>query len=336
MLEDIMKNEKIAIIGSNSFSGSHFANHCLDQGLMVLGISRSEEPHPVFLPYKKNANIANFSFFQADLNHDLEKISQIFLEIKPDYVVNFAAQGMVAQSWDRPEDWFQTNMVANVKLHDRLRKMNFLKKYVHISTPEVYGSCEGLIGENTNYHPSTPYAVSRAAADMSLMSFYHAYNFPVCFTRAANVYGPGQQLYRIIPITILKFLTGQKLQLHGGGHSVRSFIHIKDVAEGTLKVSRRGISGEIYHFSTSRNISIKDLVTMIAEIMNVSFDEHVEVVGERLGKDSAYLLDSSKAKNELSWQDKISLEEGIEETLTWVKDNLEVLKNLPWKYIHKS
>ena len=328
--------EKIAIIGSNSFSGSHFVDLCLAEKLNVLGISRSPEPAPVFLPYKKNPNIANYIFLQADLNNDLDLIEYTIRDFEPDYVVNFAAQGMVAQSWDKPEDWFQTNTVANVRLHDRLRQMTFMKKYVHISTPEVYGACTGLIKEHTNYQPSTPYAVSRAAADMSLMSFYHAYDFPVCFTRAANVFGAGQQLYRIIPITILKFLTGSKLQLHGGGHSVRSFIHIKDVADGTLKVARKADPGEIFHFSTKRNISIRELVELIAEKMNVSFDEHVEIVGDRLGKDSAYLLDSSKAENRLRWSDKISLENGIDETIKWVTDNLEVLKDLPWQYIHKQ
>lgn len=331
-----MKNEKIAVIGSNSFSGSHFVNHCLCEGFQVLGISRSPEPNPVFLPYKANSNLDNFTFLQADLNHDLDKLAAELKACQPAYVVNFAAQGMVAQSWEKPEDWFQTNAVANVKLHDQLRKMDFLKKYVHISTPEVYGSCEGLIQEHTDYQPSTPYAVSRAAADMSLMSFFKAYDFPVCFTRAANVYGPGQQLYRIIPITILKFLTGQKLQLHGGGHSVRSFIHIRDVADGTLKVAQKGQAGDIFHFSTTRNISIKELVELIAEMMGVDFEGNVEVVGERLGKDSAYLLDSAKAKNELGWQDKISLETGIEETIAWVKDNLETLKREPWEYLHKK
>ena len=327
-------SEKIVVIGSNSFSGSHFVDYALSNGLDVIGMSRSKEPHPVFLPYKKKENI-NFCFYQLDINHDLEQIMETINDFQPDYVVNFAAQSMVAESWQQPEDWFQTNTVANVKLHDQLRKCEFLKKYVHVSTPEVYGTCDGLIQENTSYNPSTPYAVSRAAADMSLMNFYRAYSFPVAFTRAANVFGPGQQLYRIIPRTILFFLIGRKLELHGGGQSVRSFIHILDVADGTLRVARDAKSGEIFHFSTDRNISIRSLVELIAEQMGVSFEDHVEVVGERLGKDSAYLLDSTKAKETLGWKAQITLEEGIEETITWVKDNLDELKQQPFDYIHK-
>ena len=327
-------NEKIVVIGSNSFSGSNFVDYLLDNELEVIGISRSPEPNPVFLPYKKHEK-ASFKFYQLDLNHNLNEIIDAITDFKADYVVNFAAQGMVAQSWQHPEHWFQTNTVANVMLHDKLRKLDFLKKYVHVSTPEVYGSCEGLVKENTNYNPSTPYAVSRAAADMSLMSFVKAYDFPVAYTRSANVFGSGQQLYRIISRTILYFLIGKKLQLHGGGHSVRSFIHIRDVADGTLKVARQANPGEIFHFSTSRNISIRGLVEMIAEQLNVSFEDNVEIVGERLGKDAAYLLDNEKAKKELGWEPEISLEQGIDETIKWIKDNLEIIKQQPFDYIHK-
>jgi dTDP-glucose 4,6-dehydratase len=326
--------EKIVVIGSNSFSGSHFIDFALEEGAEVIGISRSPELHPVFLPYKKRQN-APFRFYQLDLNQNLSRILEIIEENRPDYIVDFASQSMVAESWQNPEHWFQTNVVATIKFHDKLRHYDFLKKYVHISTPEVYGTCEGVVKENTNYNPSTPYAVSRAAADMSLMIFRKAYNFPVVFTRAANVYGPGQQLYRIIPRAILFFLIGKKLQLHGGGESVRSFIHIRDVADGTLRVARQASPGEIFHLSTTRNISIRSLVEMIAKQLGVKFDEHVEIVGERLGKDAAYLLDSTKAKTLLGWKDQISLEQGIEETIAWVRENLEILKQQTFDYIHK-
>ncbi|MBE3092260.1 MAG: GDP-mannose 4,6-dehydratase [Actinobacteria bacterium] len=328
-------SEKFAVIGSNSFSGSNFVDYLLNNNIEVIGISRSAEPEPVFLPYKKNDNISLFKFYQLDLNKDLKKIVNLINEIKPNYVVNFAAQGMVAESWNYPEHWFRTNTLSSVMLHDQLRKCSFLKKYVHVSTPEVYGSCKGLVKENTIYNPSTPYAVSRAAADMSLMSFYKNYGFPVVFTRSANVFGPCQQLYRIIPRTILFFLLKKKLQLHGGGHSVRSFIHIKDVAEGTLGVARLANPPEIFHFSTSNNISIRTLVEMIAKQLNISFEDYVEIVDERSGKDVAYLLDNAKAKEILGWRDKITLEQGIEGTIKWIRDNLEILKKQDFDYIHK-
>ena len=326
--------ENMIVLGSNSFSGSHFVDYVLDKGMKVTGISRSPEPHPVFLPYKRKQN-PHFKFYQLDLNRDLDAIMEIIERERPHYVVNFASQSMVAESWQYPEHWFQTNVVANVKLHDRLRRCDFLKKYVHVSTPEVYGTCEGLVKENTYYNPSTPYAVSRAAADMSLMTFYRAYGFPVVFTRAANVYGPGQQLYRIIPRTILFFLTGRRLKLHGGGMSVRSFIHIRDVADGTLRVAKDASPGEIFHLSTTKTITIRTLVEMIAEMLKVDFHEHVEIAEERLGKDTAYLLDSTKARETLGWKDTINLEQGIEEVIAWVKENLDTLTQMPIDYIHK-
>jgi dTDP-glucose 4,6-dehydratase len=328
-------SERIVVIGSNSFSGAHFIAALLDEGVHVVGVSRSEEPHPVFLPYKRCTQ-GKFTFHQLDLNENLDEIMGVIGDFMPNYVVNFACQSMVAQSWQHPDQWFQTNVVATVRFHDRLRRCDFVEKYVHISTPEVYGHCQGLIEESTHYNPSTPYAVSRAAADMSLMSFYRNYDFPVVFTRAANVYGPGQQLYRIIPRAILFFLTGRKLQLHGGGSSVRSFIHIRDVVAGTIRVMRHGNPPDIFHLSTTKNISIRSLVEMIAERLGSRFEDHVEMVDERAGKDAAYLLDSSKAAKELAWQPRVSLEDGIDETIAWVKDNLEILTKGPLDYIHKA
>jgi dTDP-glucose 4,6-dehydratase len=327
--------QTIFVIGSNSFSGATFVDFALKQGVRVIGTSRSKEPVDALLPYKWHDH-SNFQFHQLDLNlHLAEIMAQIQAE-RPAYVVNFAAQSMVAESWRDPADWFMTNAVSTIKLHDELRKCDFLQRYVHISTPEVYGSCSGFVQEDFPFNPSTPYAVSRAAADMSLRSFHAAYQFPVVTTRAANVYGPGQQLYRIIPRTILFILLGRKLQLHGGGVSTRSFIHMQDVSDATWKIMLNGINGSTYHISTDNVISIHDLVFRICEKLGVSFEEHVEVVGERLGKDAAYHLDSAKLRSELGWQDRISLEQGLNDCIAWVRENFEVLKNQPYDYIHKA
>jgi dTDP-glucose 4,6-dehydratase len=299
-------------------------------------MSRSAEPDAVFLPYKANANLSQFKFFQLDLNNDLESIMSVIHDYKPAFIVNFAAQSMVGESWFTPEHWYQTNVVANVRLHDRLRQLPFLKKYVHVSTPEVYGSCAGDVQENAPFNPSTPYAVSRAACDMHLMSFFRNYRFPVNFTRAANVFGAGQQLYRIVPRTILRLKTGRKLQLHGGGHSVRSFIHIDDVADGTYRVATSAPAGEAYHFSTPVQVSIRKVVEMICDDLRVPFDECVEIVDDRPGKDAAYRLDSHKAQTQLGWAPKISLEQGLAETTRWIEQNLAVIKEQPQDYLHKA
>lgn len=330
--------QKIAVIGSNSFSGASFTAYCLSLGMEILGISRSHEPADVFLPYKWDniSKSGTFKFEQLDINQDTDKIAGSIQKFRPEYIVNFAAQAMVAQSWEHPEHWYQTNVVGNVKLHDKLRKFDFIKKYVHVSTPEVYGNCAGRVTESLPFNPSTPYAASRAACDLHLWTFFNHYKFPVVFTRAANVYGPGQQLYRIIPRTIFCLKIGKKLQLHGGGHSLRSFINIRDVAAATLKIAKNGLSGDAYHISTDAHISIRDLVELICRMMKADFTKLVEIVDERPGKDAAYLLDSSKLRKELAWADCIGLEDGIRETMDWVNDNFEELKKQPFDYIHKE
>lgn len=327
---------KIVVLGSNSFSGASFVNFALEQGAHVIGLSRSKEPHRVFLPYRWRGRDANFSFFAYDINTHLDNIIDLMVAEKPDYFVNFAAQSMVGESWDNPEDWFRTNVVSTVMLHNRLRKSyGNLKRYVHITTPEVYGSTRGWIKEDTAYNPSTPYAVSRAAGDMSLKTFVDAYGFPAVFTRAANVYGPGQQLYRIIPRAILYFRLGQKLQLHGGGHSERSFIHIDDVSDATWRVMTDGKVGETYHISTDAIISVRGLIELICQRMGVDFEDVVEISGDRLGKDAAYMLDSTKIRETLGWSDAVSLETGLDTCISWVDENIEILKTQEMNYIHK-
>jgi dTDP-glucose 4,6-dehydratase len=325
----------IFIIGSNSFSGASFAGHALEQGANVVGISRSKEVNFPFSPYKWK-NHDNFTFHSLDINQNLNEIIALINDLKPTHIVNFAAQSMVGESWLNPQDWFMTNVVSTINLHDNLRKYNFLKRYIHVSTPEVYGTCTGFVDEKFPYNPSTPYAVSRAAADMSLQTFYDTYNFPVVTTRAANVYGPGQQLYRIIPRTIFFILLGKKIELHGGGVSTRSFVHMNDVSRATWSIMEKAKTGETYHISTNEIISIRDLVTTICKKLNVNFEDHVEIVGERAGKDAAYHLDSSKLRKEMNWKDKINLDQGLDDCILWVKENMEALKKESYNYQHKA
>ena len=328
--------EKAAVIGSNSFSGSHLVDFLLLQGLEVLGVSRSLEPHPVFLPYRDNGRRDSFSFLQADLNLDFDRLLAALDSFQPGIVVNFAAQGMVAQSWQAPEQWLRTNTLAMVRLHEALRRRDYLKVFVQASTPEVYGDVSGRITEDAPYNPSTPYAVSKAACDMSLMAFVRNYRFPAVLTRSANVYGPGQQLYRIIPRTILAILTGGKLALQGGGNSLRSFIHIRDVAEATWLAARKAPAGSIVHLGTGTEISIRQLVETICGLMGADFSKTVDLVPARAGQDSAYRLDCAEARRLLDWQPKVSLQAGLEQTISWVKANLAVLREQPLEYTHKD
>ena len=328
---------RFLVLGSNSFSGAHFVSHLLVHGHEVLGVSRSEEPHEVFLPYKwLPAGQGGFVFERIDLNHDLDRLMELVCSYQPTHVVNFAAQSMVAQSWETPEHWYQTNVLAQVRFHDRLRTLDSLEKYVHVSTPEVYGTTDGRITENFEFSPSTPYAVSRAACDLHLRSFHKAYGFPVVFTRAANVYGPGQQLYRIIPRAMLFARTGRRLQLDGGGHSIRSFIYIDDVADATRRVALDGTPGASYHVSTASEVSVRELIERICSMMRVPFGDLVDVSDDRLGKDQAYLLDTMLIRDELGWSDQTDLEKGLAMTLGWIDAQLSLLSQFPDDYEHKQ
>jgi dTDP-glucose 4,6-dehydratase len=323
------------LLGSNSFSGASFAAFLASRGHDVLATSRSPEPPAAFLPYAWHEHAARVRFHRVDLNHDLDALEALLSREQPSHIVNFAAQSMVAESWANPDHWMTTNVVAAVRLHERLRQLDFLERYVHVTTPEVYGHTEGWVKEDAPFNPSTPYAVSRAAADMSLRTYLARYRFPVLFTRAANVYGPGQRLYRIIPRTILSALLGKRLSLQGGGVAVRSFIHIRDVAEATYAVALRGRIGETYHISTDRLVSIRNLVELILNRLNVEFGKLVDVAPERPGQDLAYRLDSSKLRSELGWSDRIALEQGIEETIAWAVRFKDELARLPWDYQHR-
>jgi len=168
------------------------------------------------------------------------------------------------------------------------------------------------------------------------MNFAENYGFPVSLTRAANVFGPGQQLYRIIPRTIMGIRLGERLNLHGGGVSVRSFIHMDDVSRATLQIARSLETGRTFHLSTDRFVSIRELVELICTRMGVDFDDHVEIAPERDGKDHAYLLDSTLAKEALGWKPLIDLESGIDQTIKWVDENFEILKSQPLVYQHKK
>ena len=143
------------------------------------------------------------------------------------------------------------------------------------------------------------------------------------------------QLYRIIPRTILYIRQGKKLQLHGGGHSERSFIHIDDVADATMKIAINGSIGESYHIATKQTISIRNLVQLICTIMDVDFNDVVDIVDDRPGKDSAYLLDSTKIRESLAWEDNIYLEQGIDKVISWVEANIGSLKYENDSYKHK-
>ncbi|MDX2224354.1 MAG: GDP-mannose 4,6-dehydratase [Rhodospirillaceae bacterium] len=266
-----------------------------------------------------------------DLNHNLDGFLAEVARARPSVVANFASQSMVGESWSYPADWMQTNVVAQTRLVQGLARFDFIDRYVHFTTPEVYGSTDGWIAEHWNFRPSTPYAASRAAGDWITKLWHDQYGFPAIFTRAANIYGERQQLYRIIPKSILFALTGRKVPLHGGGLSSRAFIHMDDVTSAIMLLVRHGQLGASYHISPDQCILIRDLVAMIERMLGVSGVS--EVVDDRIGKDQAYLLDSA-AIRALGWRPQIVLPEGLERVAAWIKSNLDKLSQHSIDYRH--
>ena len=328
---------KILVIGSNSFAGSDFIDYLLNKNFKVYGVSRNKEIKNEHLRYKENKNLKNFRFWKINLNirKDINKLIKIVKKKKIQYIINFAAQGMVAESWINPQDWYLTNVVSNSILIKELSKLKIIK-YLNFSTPEVYGNTSSLIKEGNIFAPTTPYAISRSAQDFNLLAYYKTYNFPVVFTRAANIYGPYQQSYRIIPKVIISILTNKKIPIHGKGNTLRSFTYMPDVSRALYKIllDKKNL-GETFHISSKRFISILELTKLINKLMNVK-NKNTYHVKERDGKDLKYTLNSNKIRNNYSWSEKTNLEEGIINTMNWIKKNLNYFKKASLKYSHKK
>jgi len=328
-------SETIMILGSNSFAGSNFIDYLLSKKKKVIGVSRSKEINSIFLKYKNNKYYKkNFSFYQIDINKNIYKIVNLIKKKKIKYIVNFASLGMVAESWLRPWDWYNTNVVSFSKLIHCLKDLN-ITKFLNFSTPEVYGDTRKLIKENLNFNPTTPYAISRAAQDFNLSAYYKSFKFPVVFTRTANIFGPCQQLFRIVPITIIKSMKNQKIFLHGSGKSIRSFIFMEDVCRVLYKIlkDKKNI-GKTFHISTKKFISIKNLVNLILKL--VGKKNLVINVPDRTGKDYGYFLNTFKTNKRYSFKETTSLEQGITRTIDWIKENFKIINKLNLEYNHKK
>ncbi|MBI4021914.1 MAG: GDP-mannose 4,6-dehydratase [Candidatus Andersenbacteria bacterium] len=325
--------QKVAVIGCNSFTGSYVVDELLAAGgCRVLGVDRDEKS-VVFLPYLKR-ELSGFRFANMDLNKDMAELQALLVSEQPDFVINLAALSEVAPSWEHPAQWMQTNVVALTELADYLRRLPSLQRFIQISTPEVYGSVEGRINEAAPLRPSTPYAASKAAFDLLLGTFVKEYGFPAVIMRASNVYGAHQQLFKIIPRTVIYRRLGRRVPLHGGGRAVRSYIHVRDVARAYIAAMWRGRPGEVYHVSPDESVTVRELVQRLCEMMDHDMAAAMADEPARPGHDAVYMLDSAKARQELHWRPKIGLEEGLREVVTWVDRNWVAIKTSELEYVH--
>jgi dTDP-glucose 4,6-dehydratase len=328
---------KVVVLGANSFSGQDFVDLLLDDpAYTVVGVSRSPERSSLALRYRLRTDLSKYRYHALDMNRDMAKIIALLDAEKPDAVVNFAAQSEVAPSWDHPEHWFQTNTVALAKLVNHLRKQKYLKRYVHVSSPEAYGTCVGRITEESPLNPSTPYAASKAAADFLLKTYAKQFGFPLLTVRATNVYGARQQLFKIIPRSAIYIKLGRTIELHGGGRAVKSYIHIRDVSRGEKLILENGRVGDLYHISPDSGVAVRDVVGTICDRLGKRFEDATRTVDERPGQDAAYVIDSTKIRTELGWKPEIALEEGLGEVVEWVNDYWREIQAATLEYRHAA
>lgn len=328
-----MTPSNVLVLGSNSFSGLSTTKLLLRKGFFVVGISRTNKLPLCYRPFDQD-NV-NYKTYALGSNPDPSTIVEICKKEKVDQIINFAAQSMVAESWNNPEDWYTTNCVWLSSLVLSLIQWGGVKKFVNFSTPEVYGSTNEWTTENFTFNPTTPYAISRAAGDLHLRAVHIAEGFPVLFVRTANIYGPCQPRHRIIPTAILASLAGGKFPMHGGGLSRRSFVFCDDVAEAVYRILLKGKFGETYHVSGEESITILDLVRLIFELQGLDAANFFELTDDRKGKDGAYLLSSAKIRKELGWADSVTLQEGLERTINWALANESELRLVPSEYFHR-
>lgn len=324
------------VIGSNCFTGSHIVAGLLDiPHTRVIGISRSPEYKDIFLPYRCGREPTQFAFHQIDLVRQFDTLMALLDSVRPDVVINVAALSEVALSNTRPVEYFETNTLAVVRLCNLLRTRSYLEQYVHISSAEIFGSCKGAVPEDARVDPSTPYAVSKAAADLYLEVLRKNFGFPAVLIRSTNVYGRHQQLYKIIPRTVIYLKQGRTIELHGGGQAMKSFIHVRDVVRGTLLAIAAGRPGT-YHFTVASERTVSDVVDMICHLLGRDVARATRVVDERLGQDARYWLDCSRAERELGWTQQIGFAEGVRDVIDWIEECWTEIVAEPLDYIHRA
>mmetsp|Transcript_28623 Transcript_28623/g.61840 ORF Transcript_28623/g.61840 Transcript_28623/m.61840 type:complete len:352 (+) Transcript_28623:3-1058(+) len=261
----------------------------------------------------------NFDFVHGDIQN-LDLVSYICKTKKIDTIMHFAAQSHVDNSFGNSMEFTKTNVLGTHVLLESARRFH-IKRFVHVSTDEVYGDVLGdAAGEHTLLEPTNPYSCSKAAAEFITKAYVRSYNVPVLITRGNNVYGPNQYPEKVIPKFILRLLRGQTCCLHGDGGTVRNYVHVKDVARAFDVVLHKGKVDEIYNIGTEFEISINDLAKRIIELIGLTpTEKYMEYVADRNINDKRYAIDVGKLAK-LGWTPEIDFERGIRDTIEWYRN----------------
>lgn len=325
---------RILVTGGAGFIGSALARHLIEQSdhqllvfdkLTYAGVKESLDPIE---------QDDRFRFVQGDIC-DSETVAATLRDFEPDCIAHLAAESHVDRSIDGPGDFIQTNLVGTFVMLQRAldywrtlseeRKADF--RFHHISTDEVFGSLgdEGLFSETTPYDPRSPYSASKAGSDHLVRAWGHTYGLPVLVTNCSNNYGPYHFPEKLIPLIIIRALAGEPLPVYGDGSNVRDWLFVEDHAQALRTVLERGMPGETYNIGGNAERKNIEVVRAICATLDrlqprsdkVSYAEQISFVADRPGHDRRYAIDSSKIRDELGWEPRVSFEEGVERTVTW-------------------
>ncbi|HUU40113.1 MAG TPA: dTDP-glucose 4,6-dehydratase [Desulfatiglandales bacterium] len=339
---------EILVTGGCGFIGSNFIRHILknrkdDKVINLDKLTYAGNPANLSDVAREYAP-SRYRFVKGDIGNK-EIVEDIFRETDIDWVVNFAAESHVDRSIDKPAEFLQTNILGTFNLLETVRKFWLnpasdinKKRFLHISTDEVYGSLgdKGYFTETTPYNPSSPYSASKAASDHLAYAYYRTYSIPTLITNSSNNYGPYQFPEKLIPLIITNAIRRKRLPVYGDGKNVRDWLHVEDNCSAILATLEKGLLGEKYNIGAcceKRNI---DIVNMICDYLDKRLGlmdgkprrELIEYVTDRLGHDQRYAIDAAKIHDELHWKPSVKFEKGITDTIEWYLDNMAWVEDI--------
>lgn len=318
---------KILVTGGAGFIGSNFIKYMLKRHADYQIVNLDKLTYAGNLENLKDIeDNPNYSFIKGDIT-DRDKVKEIF-EAGIEYVVNFAAESHVDRSIVDPGIFLKTNIIGTQILLDASRKYG-VKKYLQISTDEVYGSLDetGYFTEDTPLSPNSPYSASKASADMLTKAYHHTYGLPINITRCSNNYGPYQFPEKLIPLMIINSLHDKELPVYGDGLNVRDWLYVEDHCRAIDMVLHEGKNGEVYNIGGNNEKANIEIVKLILRELGKP-ESLIKYVKDRPGHDRRYAIDSTKIQQELGWKPEYKFEEGMKKTISWYLENIDWWKKI--------
>ncbi|MTD54997.1 dTDP-glucose 4,6-dehydratase [Amycolatopsis pithecellobii] len=313
---------RVLVTGGAGFIGSHYVRQALSGAYPAL--ADAELVVLDKLTYAGNltnlapvADSPRFRFVQGDIC-DGALVSRLLAGVG--LVVHFAAESHVDRSISGSADFVLTNVLGTQTLLQAALNAG-VRKLVHVSTDEVYGSiAEGSWAEDHVLEPNSPYSASKASSDLLARAFHRTHGLPVCVTRCSNNYGPYQFPEKVIPLFVTNLLDGARVPLYGDGLNVRDWLHVDDHCRGIQLVADRGRAGEIYNIGGGTELTNRELTERLLAAVGAGWDR-VEQVPDRLGHDRRYSVDITKISTELGYRAEVPFEQGLADTVRWYREH---------------